>query len=149
MAEVAPRYRLGPRSRRGLVAGWRGGQIVIVAAGLVMAVLLLRSVGAGAGAFLAFAVVAVAVAFATWPLAGRSLEQWTPVVARHLARRFGLRLANKRALEALELAEVPRSSGDRQIGIVVDNRARTWTAVMRVGTSGFALGDEVERSRRS
>jgi hypothetical protein len=31
---------------------------------------------------------------------------------------------------------------------VVDNRARTWTAVMRVGTSGFALGDEVERSRR-
>jgi hypothetical protein len=130
------------------VAGWRGGQIVIVAAGLVLAVLLLRSVSAGAGAFLAFAVVAVFVAFATWPLAGRSPEQWTPVVARHLARRLGLGLRGGGALAALELAEVPGSTRDKQIGVVVDDRARTWTAVLRVGGSGFALGDEVERSRR-
>ena len=30
MAEEPPRYQIGPRSRRGLVAGWRGGQLAAV-----------------------------------------------------------------------------------------------------------------------
>ena len=148
MAEALPRYRLGPRSRRGLVAGWRGGQIVVVAVGLGIAVLILRSVGASAGAFLAFGVVGVFVAFAAWPVAGRSPEQWTPVVARYLVRRLGVGLKRRDALSGLELADVADAASGRQIGVVVDDVAHTWTAAMRVGGSGFALGDEVERSRR-
>ena len=37
------RYRFSPLERRGVIAGWRGGQIASVAAGLVVGVLALRS----------------------------------------------------------------------------------------------------------
>ena len=36
------RYRFGPRERGGALAGWRAGQIVTVAVGLVFGVLVLR-----------------------------------------------------------------------------------------------------------
>jgi len=148
MTEATPRYQLGPRSRRGLVAGWRAGQLSVVGTGLVIAVLVLRSVGHAAGAFLGFVVVAAFVAFATWPFAGRSAEQWTPVVASHLARRIGGPRRRRGALSAFELDEIPTSVSSKQIGVVVDGAAGTWTAAMRIGSPGFALGDELERSRR-
>ena len=148
MAEESPRYQLGPRSRRGLVAGWRGGQLAAVGAGLVAGVLLLRSVGGAAGALFAFVLVAISVAFATWPLAGRSAEQWTPVVASHLARQTGVLRRGRSALSTLELDEIPIGVAGRRIGVVVDSVAGTWTATVRVGGSGFALGDEADRARR-
>ena len=40
--ERASRYRFGPRERGGGLAGWRTGQIVTVAMGLVFGVLVLR-----------------------------------------------------------------------------------------------------------
>jgi hypothetical protein len=121
-------------------------------------VLLLRSVGGAGGALLAFGVVGATVAFATWPLAGRSAEQWTPVVASHLARRVATPrrtrgpLSTPRrtrgSLSTLELDEVPIGVAGRPIGVVVDKAAGTWTAAVRVGGSGFALGDEADRARR-
>ncbi len=80
------RYRLGPRSTRGLIAGWRTGQIACVGIGLLLAVGFLRAVGGGAGAFLGLVAVGGGVAVATWPLGGRTPEQWVPTVAS-----FGLR----------------------------------------------------------
>ena len=148
MAEESPRYHLGPRSRRGLVAGWRGGQLAAVATGLLAGVVLLRYVGGAGGAMLAFVFVAFSVAFATWPLAGRSAEQWTPVVATHLARRAGVSRRRRSALSTLELDEIPIGAAGRRIGVVVDNLAGTWTAAVRVAGSGFALGDEPDRARR-
>ena len=148
MAEESPRYQLGPRSRRGLVAGWRGGQLAAVGTGLAAGVVLLRSVGGAAGALLAFVLVAVSVAFATWPLAGRSAEQWTPVVASHLARQAGVSRRGRSALSTLEINEIPIDVAGRRIGVVVDSLAGTWTATVRVGGSGFALGDEADRARR-
>ena len=148
MAEESPRYQLGPRSRRGLVAGWRGGQLAAVGAGLLAGVLLLRYVGGAAGALFAFVLVAISVAFATWPFAGRSAEQWTPVVASHLARQVGVSRRGRSALSTLELDEVPIGVTGRRIGVVVDSAAGTWTAAVRVGGSGFALGDEADRARR-
>jgi len=41
-AEREARYRFGPLERRGLIAGWRGGQIATVAAGLVIAIVVLH-----------------------------------------------------------------------------------------------------------
>jgi hypothetical protein len=108
---------------------------------------VLRSVGHADGAFLAFAVVAVFVAFATWPLAGRSAEQWTPVVASHLAHRSAGPRRRRGALSAFELEEIPRGVSNRSMGVVVDSAAGTWTAAMRIGGPSFALGDEMERSR--
>ncbi len=147
MAEATPRYQLGPRSRRGLVAGWRAGQLAVVAAGLVTAVAVMRAVGQGLGALLAFLVAAAFVAFAALPLAGRSAEQWTPVVTTHAVRRLRAPGQRRGALSALELHEVPAAEGGR-LGVVVDRAAGTWTGTMMIGGSGFALGDELERSHR-
>jgi hypothetical protein len=146
MAEQSPRYQLGPRSRRGLVAGWRGGQLALVGTGLVIAVAVLRAVGAAAGAFLGLGIVALFVALATWPFAGRSAEQWAPIVAAHARGRLGGR--RRGALATLGVDEIPEPTAPRPVGVIVDGAAGTWTAAMRIGSSGFALGDEPERARR-
>ncbi|HEV8064878.1 MAG TPA: hypothetical protein VGP46_08610, partial [Acidimicrobiales bacterium] len=55
MAETEPsnRYRLGPRSTRGLIAGWSTGQVLCVAGGLVFGLMVMRSVGGGLGLVMA------------------------------------------------------------------------------------------------
>ncbi len=47
------RYRFSPLERRGVIAGWRGGQIAAVAVGLVVGVLVLRSRPSVAGILIA------------------------------------------------------------------------------------------------
>jgi hypothetical protein len=74
------RYRFSPLERRGIIAGWRGGQIASVAASLVMAVLALRAAASIAGLAAAVSVVAVGVGVAFWPVRGRTVEQWLPLV---------------------------------------------------------------------
>jgi hypothetical protein len=104
--------------------------------------------GGAAGTLLAFGVVASSVAFATWPLAGRSAEQWTPVVGLFLLRRTGGPHRLRGTLSGFELDEISLGSAGRRIGVVVDRVAGTCTAAVKVGGSGFALGDEAERARR-
>lgn len=79
------RYRFGPLERRGLVAGWRGGQIASVATGLVVGVLALRSRPSVLTVLAAAVAVAGGVAVAWWPLAGRTGEEWLPTVSRWAA----------------------------------------------------------------
>ncbi|MGH9069297.1 MAG: SCO6880 family protein [Acidimicrobiales bacterium] len=75
-----PRYRFGPLERRGLIAGWRGGQVAVVAASLVVAVVALRA-GVGPSRLpVAAASVAVGLVVSCWPVRGRTAEQWAPVV---------------------------------------------------------------------
>ncbi len=76
------RYRFPPLERRGVVAGWRGGQIAVVAGGLLLAVVAVRAAPSVAGVLVAVALVGVAVALAFWPIGGRTGEQWLPLVAR-------------------------------------------------------------------
>ncbi|MGC8463330.1 MAG: SCO6880 family protein [Acidimicrobiales bacterium] len=77
------RYRLGPLEQRGIVAGWRAGQLVTVALALVVAVGALRSRPSIGGAALAVLVVGAGVALACVPVRGRSAEQWVPLVGRY------------------------------------------------------------------
>jgi len=76
------RYRFPPLERRGVIAGWRAGQVGTVAGGLVLAVLSVRSHPSPAGVVVAVVWVGGAVALAFWPIAGRTGEQWLPVVVR-------------------------------------------------------------------
>ncbi len=76
------RYRFPPLERRGVIAGWRAGQIAAVAFGLILAVLSVRSRPSVPGVVMAVAWVGGAVGLAFWPVAGRTGEQWLPVVAR-------------------------------------------------------------------
>ncbi|MHB8429957.1 MAG: SCO6880 family protein [Acidimicrobiales bacterium] len=76
------RYRFSPLERRGVIAGWRGGQIGVVAGGLVLAVAALRSRPSIGGAALAMVAVTAGVAGAFWPIRGRTGEEWLPLVTR-------------------------------------------------------------------
>ncbi len=76
------RYRFGPLERRGLIAGWRGGQIAAVAAGLAVAVAALHSRPTAASVLVAVVAVTAGVALACWPVAGRTGEEWLPTVSR-------------------------------------------------------------------
>ncbi len=80
------RYRFGPLERRGLLAGWRGGQAAAVGAGLVVAVAALRALPIAAALAVAVVAVGTSLAVATWPVAGRTGDQWLPDVVRHGAR---------------------------------------------------------------
>jgi hypothetical protein len=77
-----PHYRFGPLERRGLIAGWRGGQIASVAGGLAIAVLVLRARPTVATVLVAVVSVAGGVALACWPVGGRTGEEWLPTVVR-------------------------------------------------------------------
>jgi hypothetical protein len=153
------RYRMGPRSTRGLIAGWRTGQITCVAIGLVLAVGILRSIGGLEGAFLSLLLVSGAVAAATWPIGGRSVQQWVPTVATFAARAVAegryrpwrparssapARSSSRGLLTRLSLFEL----GDTGIGVIGDPEAGTWSSVVPVGGAGFALLDDAERASR-
>lgn len=166
MAEV-PRYRFGALERRGLLAGLRGPQIVIVLAAAMVAVAGLRLLPAGAGTLGALTIAAVASFAAFVPIAGRTADEWLPVVARWVARelmgrqRFLSRTPGSGITVTLEgdpgyppsLADivmlshqVPGSAAD--IGIAKDRRSGTYTGVLAVQGKSFALLDGPEKARR-
>jgi hypothetical protein len=162
------RYRFSPLERRGVIAGWRGGQIASVAAGLSIGVVAIRSRPSPAGVVVALAAAGLGVAVAFWPVAGRTPEQWLPLVTRwlgsattngrrqlapgpgrgHLAS--GGRLlpqwtgptARRRSVfDGVRVVGAPLGS-DRaapEVGMVVDGPGRTATAVLRVRGHSFAL----------
>ena len=63
------RYRFGPRERSGVLAGWRGGQIITVAVGLVFGVLALRWEANAAGVAAAIGILILYGALATGTVA--------------------------------------------------------------------------------
>ena len=79
-------YRFPPLERRGVIAGWRGGQIASVAAGLVVGVVCLRADPTVAGASGAVLAVGLSVAASFWPVRGRTGEQWLPLLVRRAVR---------------------------------------------------------------
>jgi hypothetical protein len=139
------RYRFGPRERGGTLAGWRAGQILTVALGLVIGVLVLRVQPDVLGVVGALVVLLVCVALATWPVAGRTGEEWFPVVVGWGVRRAGPRGARRLdALGGLRLL----AAGRHGMGVVHDQRARTLTAAVGVRGQSFALLGPDEQDRR-
>jgi Putative type VII ESX secretion system translocon, EccE len=111
------RYRFPPLERRGVIAGWRGGQIAAVAVSLVIGVLALRSRPSASGVAFAVVCAAFGVALAFWPIQGRTGEQWLPLVVRWLwsGSREGRRraspaprLGQAAAVEAAETGPTPK-----------------------------------------
>ena len=180
------RYRFSPLERRGVIAGWRGGQIASVAVGLVFGVLALRWRPSAGGILLALTATGAGVAVAFWPVHGRTGEQWLPLLARWLwsttaggrrqsapAPREGHRIVVDRhgsqtaapgartirtrpttrrpgVFDALSLTGAPfgPEPSAPQVGVIVDRRSRTATAVLAVRGHSFALlgpGDQDSR----
>jgi hypothetical protein len=183
MAAEGTRYRFGPLERRGLVAGWRGGQIASVAGGLIVAVLVLRSRPTPASIVVALVTVVGGIAFACWPVGGRTGEEWLPTVARwesakargsrrhrspapgkgQLVGNDGVRCRTDQARRRPRLTRTGSGSGgpfgDLTVlsaqgagrganGVIVDRRARTYTAVLALRGHSFALLDPLDKERR-
>lgn len=130
-----------------MVAGWRGGQLAVLAVGLLVAVVVLRgrpSIGGVAGALTA---VALSAAASTWPLQGRTAEQWAPDAVRHmsgtLSRRGRARCTPFATLEILRV-----DAGRAPVAVVFDRRARTYTSVLRARGPGFVLLGAEDKSAR-
>ena len=145
MSAERARYRFGARERGGTLAGWRAGQILTVALGLLVGVLVLRAQPNVGGVAMAIIILVACGALATWPVSGRTGDQWLPVMVHWGVRRAGGR--GKMRLDALGGLRV-LSVGTRRMGVVHDQRGRTITAVLSVRGRGFALLGPAEQDRR-
>jgi hypothetical protein len=146
--ETAPtRYRFGPLERRGLVAGWRGGQISAVALALVVGVVVLRASASALGIVLALVALAIGVGIATWPIAGRTVEEWAPHALRH-AGTVGRRRRRDRTSPFTGIHLVEADLGKGSAGILHDRARRTFTAVLGASAPGFVLLGADDKARR-
>lgn len=161
------RYVFGPRETRGVLLGLRGPQLGLIVGGLTAFV-----AGVAAGgvvALLGVAAVAAASALAVVPVAGRTAEQWAPVAAgfgvqrltgqrrfrsgpwhpsdQHHDREIAAALGLPGALTGLRLLTAPVPGG-RAVGVVKDPAAGTYTAVLAVRGSTFALLETADADRR-
>src|SRR5690242_21665099 len=80
-------YRFGPVERRGLLGQLRAGQVVLVAAGAVVAIVVLDRRPTAAGAFLGVLVFGAAVVAAFAPVGRRTAEEWAPIALTFAWRR--------------------------------------------------------------
>jgi hypothetical protein len=169
-------YRFGPLERRGLILGLRPGQVVVLGMGGLMCVLVLRSLSELPAALLTLISITAAVAVAFWPVEGRTLESWLPLVVAYGWRRLHgrHRFTSEAHLQGHlvsvrkdgEVAEVlppktrpasvqgltileARSLTDEDIsvGVVKDVRRRTYTAALEARGRSFNLLDEEEQAR--
>ncbi len=166
MADV-PRYRFGPLERRGVLAGLRGPQIVILAVTGVLVVVSLRTLPPAAGLAVGLTTLVVGVGGGFVPLGGRTLDEWLPVLGSWLGRSLvGTRRFHSRgpstgltsrfddqpdfppAMRDIILLshEVP-GSGVR-FGVLKDRREGTYTGVLAARGRSFALLDGHEKARR-
>jgi hypothetical protein len=81
-------YSFGPLERRGIAGGYHAGQLAALGAGALLAILALDRYPTAGGAMLATAICAVAGAVAFMPVAGRTAQEWLPIVARFAAARI-------------------------------------------------------------
>jgi hypothetical protein len=139
------RYRFGPRERGGALAGWRPGQILTVAVGLVIGVLVLRGEPNVAGVAAAVGVLVLYGALATVPVSGRTGDEWLPVAVCWAARRR--RVPGGRSIGALRGVRLLRAEW-RDMGVVHDRAGRTLTAAVSLRGRSFALLGPDEQDRR-
>lgn len=163
------RYRFGPLERRGVIGSLRPVQVGILAVGLTLAVVMMRTLGSGAGVIAALALVVVAVALCFWPVSGRSVEEWFPIALAFSAQRIrGRARSISSAAEAgmhgevgsrpspvvslpspardIELLAVPFRG--ESVGVLKDRRVRTYTAILSVKVSSFGLLDRADQEAR-
>jgi hypothetical protein len=80
VAAEARRYRFGPLERRGLVGGLRTGQVAVIGVTLAVIIVLLQLSRSAAMVLAVLGVALVAAGFCFAPVAGRTAEEWAPVL---------------------------------------------------------------------
>src|SRR3954467_6942776 len=170
-------YRYGPAERGGVMLGLRVPQLVgFVVVGMIGLGFLNQA--NLVGLLLAIATIAVAAGILLVPVRGDTIEEWTPLTIRFFVGRFSRKArfraqlaqvghivrvpeggleperpeepesvpAEMAGLEFLE-GELARYEG-ALIGVVVDRKAKTFTAALRCQGQAFALLGVEEREQR-
>jgi hypothetical protein len=168
-------FRFGPVERRGILGQLRAGQVTLVAAGAVAAIVALDSNPTAAGAFLGVLVFGASVVAAFAPVGRRTAEEWAPIAARFALRRARGRTRFRSGVPARGALAAERSgpwrrllrpaepgppdavSGvrvldvayrDRAIGVLSEQRRRRLTAVLACRVLAFSLLDPEAQERR-
>ena len=81
-------YSFGPLERRGIAGGVAAGQLAVLGAGALLAILVLDHAPSAGGAMLATIICAVAAATAFAPLGGRTVHEWLPIAARFIVAKM-------------------------------------------------------------
>jgi hypothetical protein len=166
-------YTFGPIERRGLLGPVRGGQALVIALGVLLAIAALDASPNGSGAVVATLLFGAAAAATVVPVGSRTVEEWGPVACR-----FGVRLALGRtrytsplpgrgtrtrlhptpaglgaavpippaALRDVRIIEVLYRN--RGIGVLSEQSGRRLTAVLACRAFAFALLDPEAQERR-
>ncbi len=152
-------YAFPPLEQRGLVAGLRSGQLLLLAAALVAGIVVLRLVPNGRGIAIAALAALGAAGAAFVPVRGHPLEQWAPTLARWAVTvaggghrvvpgHAGAELCGPPPVaRALRFRSAARP-GAPAVAVVRDRAAGTATAVLAVRGRSFALQDASEKERR-
>ena len=156
-------YELSPvkfsrLTRRGVLLGLSGAQLVIVSIGALMLVFALYL---GGGSLLVFVIplLALCAALALVGVGGRKLIEWLPVVTRWLWRSIGGQLLFRRRIVKPRPAGTLALPGDAarlrqwldpESGAVMvhDPHRATLTAIVGVTHPAFILLDPIEQERR-
>src|SRR5215472_10481837 len=164
------RYTFGPLERRGLILGLGTGQVATLGGAGLLSIIELRVLPPFAAAALAVLILLSAAAVTFWPVAGRPLQAWLPLLVAYGLRRLrGGHLfvsegylrghlvvvrENGGAVEALPAEDRPESvrwlrileaqAGQEQapVGVIKDPRRHTYVGVLRVRGRSFNLLDE-------
>src|SRR5215471_15433481 len=164
-----PHYRFGPLERRGLILGLGTGQVATLGGAGLLSIIELRLLPPFAAAALAVLILLSAPALTFWPVAGRPLQAWLPLLVAYGLRRLRgghlfvseacLRghtvvVRDSGAVEALPPEERPESvrglrileaqAGQEQtpVGVIKDPRRHTYVGALRVRGRSFNLLDE-------
>jgi hypothetical protein len=165
-----PRYRFGPLERRGLILGLSAGQVGTLGGAGLLSIIELRALPPVPAAASAVLILLCAVAVTFWPVAGRPLQAWMPLLVAYALRRLRGRHVfvseaylrghlvvvreNGAAVEALPPEERPECvrglrilealAGEQQapVGVIKDPRRHTYVGVLGVRGRSFNLLDE-------
>jgi hypothetical protein len=113
---------------------------------LLVGVGVLRWSASPFGVGLALAALAIGVGVATWPIAGRTVEEWAPDALRHAGTVGGR--PRRRASPFAGLDLIPVDVGTGRAGVLRDRSRRTFTVVLGVSAPGFVLLGEDDKARR-
>jgi hypothetical protein len=165
---MSRRYRFGPLEQRSLIGGLRSGQVAVLAGAAVLGLLALYVIGGAAGVVVTLLMLLIGAAAIFLPVNGRTVDEWTPVIAcwywrrrktggryRSSAPGLGMRVGEggeqehvpslPPELEGLELLSIPY--GSDHVGVMCDRREGTYTVALAVRAGAFALRDTAEQER--
>lgn len=151
-------YRFGPRNQRGFLVGVRWEQATLLAVALVSGVVLVRSGTSELRFYEAFGLVVVAIPVSFWPIRGRTVQQWLPVVssfvALGLSGRHRARFRSEepqrgrgRGRSFVKLTVIAASSPSGPIGVLQDRSRNTVSGVIRLRGDAYLLLDAASRQQ--